>query len=84
MVKILDLFRLIRWKNLIIIALTQYLIRYALQKEIIKFLILDNIQFLLLVISTLLVAAAGYIINDYFDIRFEPGLIMSNRFLLRI
>ena len=71
MVKILDLFRLIRWKNLVIIALTQYLIRYALQKEIIKFLILDNIQFLLLVISTLLVAAAGYIINDYFDIQVD-------------
>ncbi|MBF90208.1 MAG: prenyltransferase [Flavobacteriales bacterium] len=68
MVKLLDFFRLIRWKNLVIVALTQYLIRYTLVIPFVEFLSLNDIQFLLLVISTVLVAAAGYIINDYFDI----------------
>lgn len=30
---------------------------------------LSEIQFFLLVLSTVLIAAAGYIINDYFDVR---------------
>ena len=68
MVKLLDFFKLIRWKNLVIVALTQYLIRYTLLIPFVEFLSLNNMQFLLLVISTVLVAAAGYIINDYFDI----------------
>ena len=71
MVKLLDFFRLIRWKNLVIVALTQYLIRYTLLIPFIEFLSLDDMQFLLLVISTVLVAAAGYIINDYFDIKVD-------------
>ena len=71
MVKLLDLFRLIRWKNLVIIVLTQYLIRYTLLIPFVEFLSLDDMQFLLLVISTVLVAAAGYIINDYFDIQVD-------------
>ena len=67
MVKFLDFFSLIRWKNLVIIALTQYLIRYTLLIPFVEFLCLNDIQFLMLVISTVLVAAAGNIINDYFD-----------------
>ena len=71
MVKLLDFFRLIRWKNLVIVALTQYLIRYTLLIPFVEFLSLNDMQFLLLVISTVLVAAAGYIINDYFDIQVD-------------
>lgn len=71
MVKLLDFCKLIRWKNLVIVALTQYLIRYTLLIPFIEFLSLDDIQFLMLVISTVLVAAAGYIINDYFDIQVD-------------
>tara|TARA_B100000900_G_scaffold301756_1_gene260341 strand:+ start:2973 stop:3893 length:921 start_codon:yes stop_codon:yes gene_type:complete len=71
MVKLLDFFRLIRWKNLVIVALTQYLIRYTLLIPFIQFLSLEDIQFLLLVISTVLIAAAGYIINDYFDMQVD-------------
>ena len=71
MVKILDFFRLIRWKNLVIVALTQYLIRYTLLIPFIQFLSLEDMQFLLLVISTVLIAAAGYIINDYFDMQVD-------------
>ena len=71
MVKLLDFFKLIRWKNLVIVALTQYLIRYTLLIPFVDFLSLNDMQFLLLVISTVLVAAAGYIINDYFDIQVD-------------
>ena len=65
--------RLIRWKNLLIIAFTQYCIRYLLISGMLKFMNLgiilqmSNFNFLLLSISTLCIAAAGYIINDYFD-----------------
>ncbi|MCC5944696.1 MAG: geranylgeranylglycerol-phosphate geranylgeranyltransferase [Bernardetiaceae bacterium] len=54
--------RLFRLPNLLIIAITQYLI--------VHFLLLDNFwhaNYLLFVLSTLLIAAAGYAINDYFD-----------------
>lgn len=66
-----SLFKLLRVPNLIIIAATQYLIRYFIIKP---FLAVNNFElqfsdfhFLLLVISTLLIAAGGYAINDYFD-----------------
>ena len=71
MVKFLDFLRLVRWKNLVIIVLTQYLIRYTLLIPFVELLSLNDIQFLLLVISTILVASAGYIINDYFDIKVD-------------
>ncbi len=63
--------RLIRLPNLIIIAVTQYLIRYMIINSFLQLngfeLQLDNFHFALLVLSTLLIAAGGYAINDYFD-----------------
>ena len=67
MVKLIDFFRLIRIKNLFIIAISQYLIRYALIIPITESNSLNEIQFFYLVLSTVFIAAAGYIINDYFD-----------------
>jgi 4-hydroxybenzoate polyprenyltransferase len=65
--------KLVRFQNLMIIALTQYLFRYAILIPIMKLEqvtpAFGNISFALLVLSTVLVAAAGYAINDYFDIR---------------
>ncbi|MBI5218605.1 MAG: geranylgeranylglycerol-phosphate geranylgeranyltransferase [Bacteroidia bacterium] len=64
-------FRLIRYQNLLIIALTQYLMRWCVINPILKLngfeLQLGEFNFFLLVLSTLLITAAGYIINDYFD-----------------
>lgn len=67
-------FKLIRWPNLVFIALTQVLFRYFILPfvyqeahpgyEAIK---LSEISFYLLVFASLCIAAAGYIINDYFD-----------------
>lgn len=67
----LALLRLIRFQNLLIIAATQYIIRYCIIYPFLKInkfsLQLDNLHFFLLVLSTVLIAAAGYVINDYFD-----------------
>jgi len=68
---VIDFFKLIRYKNLLIIAVTQYLMRYCIIKPILDIngfkLQLDNFHFALLVLSSVLITAAGYVINDYFD-----------------
>ncbi len=63
--------RLIRWKNLLIIFLTQLLAWWCVVVPDAPFVpdVLNLQNFLLISASTLLIAAAGYIINDYFDIK---------------
>lgn len=67
--------RLIRYKNLIIIALLQVLLRYALLLPILASFdiqpVLTDLRFALMVMATVLLAASGYVINDYFDIRID-------------
>ena len=62
---------LIRWKNLLIIALVQLLIKYTLLEPFIEITGLSTtlkpIGFITLVLATLCIAAAGYIINDIYD-----------------
>lgn len=69
----LALLRLIRWKNLAIIFLTQFLawacVLLPQHSRAPYLLTLPN--FLCLSLSTIFIAAAGYIINDYFDIRID-------------
>jgi len=63
--------KLIRINNLLIIVLTQFLIRYALLEPMLNAaqyeLQLSTFNFIILVLSTVLLTAAGYVINDYFD-----------------
>ncbi|TYA54345.1 geranylgeranylglycerol-phosphate geranylgeranyltransferase [Formosa maritima] len=59
---------LIRWKNLLMIALVQFLIKYALLEPFGVTITLNLFGFSLLVIATVSLAAAGYIINDIYDI----------------
>ncbi len=63
--------RLIRFQNLLIIGATQYIMRYCIIYPFLKLnnfeLQLNDLHFFLLVFSTVLIAAAGYVINDYFD-----------------
>lgn len=61
--------RLIRAKNLFIIGFTQYLVYYSLLLPYGIPLALDAFHFFLLVASTILVAAGGYVINDYMDVK---------------
>lgn len=66
-------FRLVRWPNLLVTILAMYLIRLAIFVPVYDNFglhpAMDNFVFALLVASTVLIAAAGYIINDYFDLR---------------
>lgn len=59
---------LIRWKNLLMIALIQCLIKYALFEPFGVSMALNTFSFTLLVIATICIAAAGNIINDIYDI----------------
>ena len=64
----LHFLNLIRWKNLLIIALVQVLIKYALFLPFNIDITLNWFGFSLLVLSTLCIAAAGYVINDLYDL----------------
>jgi len=65
-------FRLIRPVNLLIMALTQYLVKYCIIGPFMSVAGVDiqmsHVDFALFVFSNLLLAAAGYAINDYFDV----------------
>ena len=67
--------KLIRLPNLLIIAFTQYMIRLCLIEPILKAsgfeLQMSDLEFALLVLAVVFVSAAGYIINDYFDVRID-------------
>ena len=67
--------RLIRWNNLFIILLTQLLVWACVLVPLRKWsaapFLLNGLNFSLLCLSTILIAAAGYIINDYFDIKID-------------
>lgn len=83
--------RLIRVSNLLIIIVTQYFIRWFILKPILitaGFRVqLGTLQFAMLVISTVAIAAAGYIINDYFDRKSDlvnrPGKVIVGRLISR-
>lgn len=67
----LSFLRLIRYKNLLIIILTQYLMRWSVIKPILEVygfkLQFSELNFFFLVMATVFITAAGYVINDYFD-----------------
>ncbi len=67
--------KLIRIQNLLIIAFTQYMVRWCLIYPLLKVRDIDlhfsNLNFFLLSLSTVMIAAAGYIINDYFDVNID-------------
>jgi 4-hydroxybenzoate polyprenyltransferase len=61
--------KLIRFPNLLIIAFTQYMVRWFILNP--KGSTITDFQFFLLSLSTVMIAAAGYVINDYFDVRID-------------
>lgn len=80
---------LIRWKNLLMIAIMQYLIKYALLLPFSEshgvVTTLSHFNFFLLVLATIFIAAAGYIINDINDIETDkinkPNQLIINKFI---
>jgi len=65
---LLSFLRLIRYQNLLLIILTQVLIKYALFETFGIEITLNAFGFFLLCFSTICIAAAGNIINDINDI----------------
>ena len=64
--------KLIRFQNLVVMVLIQYLIRFTLIiPSYGKENIISEFYFALLLFSILLIVAAGYTINDYFDIKVD-------------
>lgn len=95
---IIAFIKLIRLPNLLIIALTQYAIRYGIIYPILfNFsggqdisgvgLKMTELDFFLLCLSTVMIAAAGYIINDYFDVKVDrvnrPDKIIVGKYIKR-
>jgi 4-hydroxybenzoate polyprenyltransferase len=77
--------KLIRWPNLLIVAMTMVLMRYAILGSVLNKINITmyvsagsatsmSLQsswydFFILVVATMLITAGGYVINDYFDIK---------------
>lgn len=89
--KLIAFFKLIRFENLIMIALTQVFLRYFVIQKIFNQhqleLELRDLIFYGLVLSTVLIAAAGYIINDYFDVKTDlinhPDTVVVDKVIKR-
>lgn len=61
--------RLIRWPNLVFIILTQVLFYYCIYQPLFE---INRIrQLVFIVIASVFIAGAGYIINDYFDLNID-------------
>ena len=87
---IIAFFRLIRWPNLVFIILTQLLFYYSVVQPITEKGVTSSFSdkyFLLLVIASVLIAAAGYIINDYFDLNIDqvnkPARLVVDKIIKR-
>ncbi|MBI2282145.1 MAG: geranylgeranylglycerol-phosphate geranylgeranyltransferase [Bacteroidetes bacterium] len=83
-------FRLIRWPNLVFIALTQVLFEFCIYRSIYPTVNADGTEtsrFILLMLASVLIAAAGYIINDYFDLNIDqvnkPDKVVVNTIISR-
>ncbi|WOD43720.1 geranylgeranylglycerol-phosphate geranylgeranyltransferase [Hwangdonia lutea] len=64
----MNVLNLIRWKNLLLIALVQLLIKYAFLEPFGVDFGLTTLQISILVLATICIAAAGNVINDIYDV----------------
>lgn len=65
--------KLIRWPNLLIIFVAQATVWGVVIRQLDRGsdFLLNPVNFLCLSLATILIAAAGYIINDYFDVKID-------------
>ena len=61
--------KLVRWPNLVFIILTQLLFYYCVYIPL--FGMNEYIKLIWLILASVFIAAAGYIINDYFDLNID-------------
>ncbi|MBR5603116.1 MAG: geranylgeranylglycerol-phosphate geranylgeranyltransferase [Bacteroidales bacterium] len=87
--KIKSFFKLVRWPNLLMIAIMMLLVYYCLMSPLsasgIMGIIPSPPAFLLLLVSMIFIVAGGYVINDYYDIEIDrlnkpDKLIVGNIF----
>jgi 4-hydroxybenzoate polyprenyltransferase len=68
-----SILQVVRYRNLIIVAATMYLMRFFILQPLLNqkgmTLLLNELNFLMLTLATVFITAAGYVINDYFDTR---------------
>jgi len=86
-------FKLVRWPNLVFIALTQLLFRFFVLRfaynsiDTVVTMKLHPFLFYWLVFASVCIAAAGYIINDYFDVNIDlvnkPERLIIGRYIKR-
>jgi 4-hydroxybenzoate polyprenyltransferase len=62
---------MIRAVNLLIVGLTQYFCAIFLLKRGDWVTVFEDFNFLILVSSTIIITSAGYLINDYYDIKID-------------
>jgi 4-hydroxybenzoate polyprenyltransferase len=86
---VIHFFRLIRSLNLLILLFTQYMVRLCLTEEGISkgWQHIQDVEMLALALATVCIAAAGYIINDYYDIKIDtinkPNRVIVGKHLSR-
>lgn len=89
--KFIAFLKLIRVENLVMMALTEFCLRYLVLNRAFS---LANIElelptelYNLVILSTIFIAAAGYIINDYFDVKTDlinrPDTVVVDRVIKR-
>ena len=80
-----NIFKIIRWENLIIISLSQIFIKFFFIDFFIQEDQLLNANFFILLIVTILIAASGYIVNDIYDYNLDqinkPEKVVLGKFL---
>ena len=79
--------KLIRWKNLVMIGCIQLLFKYVYFSVFSVATSLSDIDFSILLLATVAIAAAGYIINDIYDIVADkinkPSKIIIGKFITK-
>lgn len=83
--------RLIRFQNILMVVLTMYLMRWSIVRPLLDLLGFDPAMsewsFALLVLSTVLITAAGNVINDFHDVKADrvnhPEKVVIDRFVSR-
>lgn len=70
-----DYLKVVRFQNLLFIAFIQFVMRQVVLVPILQTFgfdpSLDSIILVLLITATVLVAAGGYVLNDYFDVKID-------------
>ncbi|MFD2512988.1 geranylgeranylglycerol-phosphate geranylgeranyltransferase [Pontibacter locisalis] len=81
------LLHLVRFPNLVLIVLSQALVQACLLTDGIEWSYIMEQDFALLTFATVCIAAAGYIINDYYDVKIDainrPDRILVGRAIRR-